>query len=452
MSETNKPTSSPFPEVCSCVNSTQAKPANFYRGDLFEEQPLGEHSATMPFDGSEYGAENSQFVSWSTFSDASEDQENVPSVTPGDVGSLVALIQEMRCSNTSLLERVVQLEQALADCQDELQLQNARSHTTQLMLTQKIDDLADAKDQLECLSDKLKTAHQTVQRQQISIKTLTTELANSGERIAQMERECSLTQANYNEKFQELSQTENSCQELRARLIRQQRYTMQLKVALEKCLDAPVRSYQSQDDSECLYSVTNGQIYSKQAPSLFPKAEPITPWAVQPPSWSDVEFTKAQSTVSSQWTHNEERLTTDDKQPMFFNSPTSSVEQSFFFTRDLDANQEDANWDDLFNLLETEAEEIDKRADLILDPEDLAMRDRQPDESNRAVSHESKSASEPGLPQINQCQREDSTQPTVPSQENSNWPSPLVYPLHPPKGRKSLSAIELPNFTQKRKG
>ncbi len=451
MSETNKSTSSPFPEVYSCVNSTQAKPANFYSADLFEEQAIADHSATMPFDGSEYGAENSQFVSWTTFSEGVEERESIPSVTCDDVASMVALIHQMRCSNTNLLEKVVQLEQALADCQDELQLEKERSHTAQLMLTQKLDDLADAKDQVECLSDKLKTAHQTVQRQQISIKTLTTQLANSGERIAQMERECSLAQANYNEKFQELSQTENSCQELRTRLIRQQRYTMQLKVALEKCLDAPVRSYQSQDDYDCLYSVTNGQtIYSKQAPSLFPKAQPITPWVVQPSSWSDVEPTKVESTVSSQWTHNEERLTTDDRQPAFFNSPTSSVEQSFFFTKDFDVQQENANWQDLFNLLDQE--ETDNRADLILDSEDLKER-RQPDESNWAASHQSKCVSEPSLPQTRQCQGEDSTQTkAIPSQVNSNWPSPVVYPLHPPKGRKSLSAIELPNFTQKRKG
>lgn len=29
---------------------------------------------------------------------------------------------------------------------------------------------------------------------------------------------------------------------------------------------------------------------------------------------------------------------------------------------------------------------------------------------------------------------------------NSNWPSPVVYPLRPAKGRKSLAAIELPTF------
>lgn len=466
MSETNKPTSSLFPEVCTCVNSTQA-PANFYSADLFEEQAIGDRCATIPFDGSEYAAENSAFVSWSGFSDEVEDRDNVSSVTSADVASLVALIQEMRCSNTNLLERVVQLEQALNHSQDELQLQKERSHIAESMLTQKLDDLADAKDQIDCLSDKLKTAHQTVQRQQISIKTLTTQLANSGERIAQMERECSLTQADYNEKFHQLSQTENSCQELRARLIRQQRYTMQLKVALEKCAEAPVRSYQSQDDCDRLYGVTNGQtIYSQQASSLFPQAQPITPWAVQSPSFSDVEPTKTGSSFGSQSTYNEEQLTTEDQQPTLFNSPTRSVEQSFFFTRNFDAEQDEASWQNLFNLLETEEEETANSADLILDTErhfsgeeflrkdalGLADLDGQLDDLNWTIKDESKFSCV-DLPQTSQCQPQNSTQPkTTANQVSCNSPSPVVYPLHPPKGRKSLSAIELPNFSQKRKG
>jgi hypothetical protein len=450
MSETNKPTSL-FPEVCTCVNSTQA-PANFYSADLFEEQPIADRCATIPFDGSEYVAENSAFVSWSGFSDELEDRE-ISSVTSADVASLVALIQEMRCSNTNLLERVVQLEQALNHSQDELQLQKERSHIAESMLTQKLDDLTDAKDRVDCLSDKLKTAHQTVQRQQISIKTLTTQLANSQERIAQMERECSLTQADYNEKFHQLSQTENSCRELRARLIRQQRYTMQLKVALEKCAEAPVRSYQSQDDCDRLYGITYGQtIYSQQASSLFPQAQPITPWAVQSPSFSDVEPTKTGSSFGSQSTHNEEQLTTGDQQPTLFNSPTPSVEQSFFFTRSFDAEQDEANWQNLFNLLETEEDnETDNSADLILDTEGLAALDGQLNDLNWAIKDESKFSCVE-LPQTSQCQPPDSTQSkTTPNRVSCNSPSPVVYPLHPPKGRKSLSAIELPNFSQKRK-
>lgn len=438
MSETSKPTT-PFLEEYDCVNSTQPS-ASFYSASA--DQAIASPS-TIPNDCSEYAAENPLFVSMSTFTDSVSPE--IPSLTPADVASMVAFIQSLRCSNTNLLETVVQLQQTLAQAQEELALQKEHNNTTELMLIQKRDDLADAEDQIDCLSDKLKTAHQTIQRQQISIKNLTTELATSQERIAQMERECSLTQSNYNEKSQILIETENSSRELRARLIRQQRYTMQLKVALEKCQDVPVRSFQSQADNGSLY-ITNEQIYSKQAPSLFPKAEPITPWAVQSLYLNEnLEPTKAESTVSS-GSHHQERLTTDKQQPTLFNSCTPSVEQGFFYAQDFDVHEDD-NWQDLFNLIETqESEETDSCTDLTLDTEGLAVASQRLEKEKKADNYERKTAV--GAPH----QPTDSAGATLPNQQNSNWPSPVVYPLHPPKGRKSLSAIELPKFSQKRKG
>jgi hypothetical protein len=50
---------------------------------------------------------------------------------------------------------------------------------------------------------------------------------------------------------------------------------------------------------------------------------------------------------------------------------------------------------------------------------------------------------------------EDSDDPE-PAQQNevvlpqSNWPSPTLYPLRPPKKRKSLAAIDLPSFPRLR--
>ena len=471
-----KQTNSPFLEVCDCgVDSTQQmsgflsesswkisgerktgeliesgfpQSPDFSRvaspqPDLSADQQAIADPTTIPFDHSSYAAAHPLFVSLLTRGESS--QERFPSLTPTDVASLFEFIQQLRCSNTNLLETVVQLQQALADCQDDLALQKEHKLTTELMLTQKLDDVADAEDQVECLSEKLKTAHQTVQRQQISIKTLTTQLATSQERIAQMERECSLSAAKYNEKSQTLLATEDSCRELRARLVRQQRYTMQLKVALEKCQDLPLRSFATQQDSDCLYSVTNEQTIYEQAPSLFPKAQPITPWVEQSLYLNEVP-TIASSSVSSQ-THYEQRLIKDDRQSTLFNSSSFSVEQSFFFTRDLDA-QSDANWHDLSNLLDAEESETDNRADLSLEYEDLAQ-GGQLNRTNWADSHIN---SEHGLPQTNQFHYSDATQPKAkPSQVNPNWPSPVVAQSHPSKGRKSLSAIELPNFVQKRK-
>lgn len=440
MSDTNKLTSPPFAQMYNCVNSTQFEPVNFSDADLglSQEQMTAVPATTIldaTLDATEYTVANPCAGGWSTVSEWMEETE-VASPTPADVASLVALIQEIRTSNTNLLERTIELEQALADSQGELQLQTARSHNAESLLSEKIDTLAAFQKQFNCVSKQLETAHQTIQHQQASIKNLTTQLATNSERIAQMERECSLTQANYNEKSHQLIQSENSCQELRSRLIRQQRYTMQLKVALEKSLDSP-RSYQSQDNSD----------FCSQAQSIFPQAQPITPWSVPTSSFTNE--------LESSWSGS-----TVERQTYFDCTPCStSVEQGFFFTKDVDVDREDSNWQDLFNLVdEAETETNNSEIDLFItntlstsDAESLAEFSWSVDEPGLAFNPNSKSISD-ALPQTNQFQRQNSTEPeTIPSQGNSNWPSPVVYPLHPPKGRKSLSAIELPKFSQKRK-
>lgn len=424
MSDTNKLTSPPFAEVCNCVNSTQAEPINFSDANLGLSQDLrtAVHNTTI-LDATEYTAASIS-GDWSRVSDWIEETENVVSPTPADVASLVALIQEIRASNTNLLERTIELEQALADSQGELQLETARSHNAESLLSEKIDTFAAFQKQFNSVSKQLETAHQTIQHQQASIKNLTTQLATSSERIAQMERECSLTQANYNEKSHQLIQLDNSCQELRSRLIRQQRYTMQLKVALEKSLDSP-RSYQSQDNSD----------FCSQAQSIFPQAQPITPWSVPTSSFAnELESSWSGSTV--------ERQTYFDSKPC-----STDVEQSFFFTKDLDVDPQDSDWQDLFNLVdEAETETNNSEIDLF-----ITNSGSTPDAENLAEFSWSVDEPDLALPQ-NQFQRQNSTEAkSIPSQENPNWPSPLVYPLHPPKGRKSLSAIELPKFTNNKR-
>lgn len=436
MSETNKVTSPPFPEVCNCVNSAQAELANFSDVDLLEEQITSVHSATTKLGGTEYTAANCCSGEWSTLSDWIEETDNCSaSPTTADVASLIALIQDIRASNTNLLERTIELEQSLAESGNELLIEKARSHNAESLLSEKLDTLTAVQKQVHSLSKQLETAHQTVQQQQASIKNLTTQLVTSSERIAQMERECSLTQSNYNEKSHQLTQSENSSRELRSRLIRQQRYTMQLKVALEKSLDAPVGSYQSQDCND----------FSRQAESVFPQAKPITPWSVPTPSNTlELEPTWAGSSVNSQ--------------PYFDCTPSTSVERGFFYTKDFEVDREDTNWQDVFNLLdETEIETNHSEIDLFVaktvsTPQtegltELDMLLEQP----IAFSPNSKSISEPVLAQTNQSLYDSSEPKTKSTQVNYNWPSPVVYPLHPPKGRKSLSAIELPKFTQKRK-
>lgn len=429
MNEANKPTGVAFPEVFHYENSTPVTSANCCDAQLPDE-----HLVT-----DEFLADNVQSVGWSAYSSCVEAIENgVASASPHEVASLITLIQEIRCSNTNLLERVIQLEQALAQSQSDLQSYKQRYRAAQTMLDEQSQSFADAQGQAQSCSEELDAACKTIKRQQILIDNLTTQLSSSQERIAQMERECSLTQANYNDKFHQLMQTEHDCRELRTRLIRQQRYTMQLKFALEKCLDSPTPSYQ--------YQAVGQAIYSEVEQSLFPKTQPITPWSSQTASFTDELPSWTDSYASSQWS-NEEQLTRNcDSQHFNSSCCAPSAEQSFCFTQDLSAT-EDNNWQDLFNVFEAELEkESDRTADLLVD----TFASRTENEQLQAIAHNNDYSGADESKTTSQFQPLE-TSPNIASNTiNPNWPAPLVNPSHPPKGRKSLSAIELPSFVNKK--
>ena len=114
-----------------------------------------------------------------------------------------------------------------------------RSHSRS---TQQHQEVRTTQEHLKCLLQELEASHQNVQRQQILIETLTTQLQTGQERLAQMERECFLAQQRYNEQSHQLVQTQSTCRDLQTRLARQQRHTLQFKLALEKCLEVQVSS------------------------------------------------------------------------------------------------------------------------------------------------------------------------------------------------------------------
>jgi hypothetical protein len=183
---------------------------------------------------------------------------------PPEVADLVSLIQELNQCNSALLDRVSQLEEAL---------EQSHSALPSIESTEpKPQNLFQAQEQITTLYNQLEFAHQTNQRQQILLETLTDQLEASQERVAQLERETSLLQQRYTEQSQVLAQTEGNCRDLQTRLYRQQRYTLQFKAALEKCLEVPVPQYEGQD----LPSAQTAGDYL-----FLPKAQRIKPWAAQ---------------------------------------------------------------------------------------------------------------------------------------------------------------------------
>lgn len=147
--------------------------------------------------------------------------------------------RRLQAQNRELLEQKAILEVTLEETQTALQLQMTRSQNQETLLVQQAQALAESQTQTSGLYRDLELAQQTAQRQQIMIETLTEQLESSQERVAQLEQEVATAQAHVHEKVHALMQAEIACRDLKTRLSRQQRYALQFKTALERCLDIP---------------------------------------------------------------------------------------------------------------------------------------------------------------------------------------------------------------------
>ncbi|MGV0027244.1 hypothetical protein [Phormidesmis priestleyi] len=202
----------------------------------------------------------------------------------------IECIRELEQRNRELTAQISRLEDALEQSRKATRLERRRWKTQMLaqiaqteeklqaqaaIVSQKDQAFTDAQHSIAKLFHELEQSHQTAQKQQILIETLTGQLESSQEQVAQLERECALTQQRYDDQIQTVRQAENSCRDLRSRLHRQQRYTLQFKAALEKCLEVP--SPQSQTEISEISEKSDAPV------QLFaPKAQPVQPWSAQP--------------------------------------------------------------------------------------------------------------------------------------------------------------------------
>jgi hypothetical protein len=85
-----------------------------------------------------------------------------------------------------------------------------------------------------------------------------------------------------------LMQAENICRDLRSRLHRQQRYTLQFKAALEKCLDVSSPCHEAHPDLTAASVVpptkarSTAKAPANSDPAFLPKVDSIQPWSAQP--------------------------------------------------------------------------------------------------------------------------------------------------------------------------
>lgn len=214
-----------------------------------------------------------------------------PSLVSGD------FYLKVQSQNEELRSQVAELEAALVRSQASLRAEMERwealalaqsdsSESSESLLAQQNQALSGSQDRLSQLFSELESSHRMAQRQQILVETLTEQLQNSHEQIAQLERECVAVQQRASEMQQQLSQSEQTNRDLRSRLHRQQRYTLQFKAALEKCLDVPPATAQGfvadflEEPAEKTPKTPKTPIVATPPKVKIPRSQPVQPWSV----------------------------------------------------------------------------------------------------------------------------------------------------------------------------
>lgn len=187
-----------------------------------------------------------------------------------NTNELVQLIQDLNHCNDALLNRVSDLEEALERSQAALQAEIERNQGVAAMANGSVPH------QVAQLLSELDIANDGLRRTTMHNEALQAELDVSQQRVAQLERECTLLQQRFSEKSTALQQAEHTCRDLKSRLHRQQRYTLQFKAALEKCLNMPA----SQSPMGGSFSPVPREVHDDlPQPVAMPRSQQIQPWS-----------------------------------------------------------------------------------------------------------------------------------------------------------------------------
>jgi hypothetical protein len=236
---------------------------------------------------------------WETvaFPDAIIDVRSLPE------GESIDVVTSLENQNQTLRDRVSCLETTLSQAQanrcqevdrwESLALRGDErlQETVQAQaqtIAQYVNELTDSQQQVTAVLVQLEQAHQTAQRQQIVMETLNTQLRNSQERVAQLERECAGVHQQNVDQAQQVLQQDHQVRDLQSRLQRQQRYTLQYKAALEKSLE--VTPTMAPAVPALLSETTANQLAAKAV--TMPKPCPVKPWSA-PAAESDANSQKA---------------------------------------------------------------------------------------------------------------------------------------------------------------
>ncbi|AFZ30693.1 hypothetical protein Glo7428_2172 [Gloeocapsa sp. PCC 7428] len=385
--------------------------------------------------------------------------------TPVSFENEIAIVNQALCStNHKLQQRVTQLEQALVEFRKNLQIERERSQTLQTQVAQKIQELETAQEQIKRLKQEQQINQQTTQQQQILIEGLTVQLQASQERVNQIEHEWLLTQATYNEQTYQLRQSESKRQDLHSRLMREQDRRRQLQAALDKCFDQSSNKSKPATDTEgdriFTYTVTrDSDIDSAPNQARFAQAQPIPPWSVHA---EEVQESKPETEVFTTQTFKHTTETPVDETLV-----ETFIEQFPEAIATLGKTAQEQH-DAVLNLLsDTSANAVSQKTVEVTEASDYEtltienLSSAEDLESSATTSGDRNTTTELNPESDIAAQSESVAEPTTELDElltweeteffaNPNWPSPIVNPSRVAKKRKTLAAIELPNFAHSR--
>ncbi|HEY9880544.1 MAG TPA: hypothetical protein V6D29_18945 [Leptolyngbyaceae cyanobacterium] len=408
---------------------------------------------------------------------------------------LLQLIQDLNQCNDALLRRIGDLEEALERAETALQIEVERSQQNQSITSAEAQAaIMQQQQQVAQLLSELDIANDAVRRTTIHNETLQANLDTTRQRVAQLERECTLLQRRFTEKSNALSQAEATCRDLRSRLQRQQHYTLQFKAALEKCLDVSV---QRTPEPVPEFRMVAEEPVPRPHPLSMPKAQQIQPWS------SEEAISRPDPTLGG-LLRNLKSVSQGPSTPV---TPTAQPMPSQAAIPDppSDPEAEISLWQDLERVIETSAAQPTASTPVmppVLDSSpaptslaeseepELAFTEPSPwgdplpstpvgkksplnlehDVEPIVVGSTANPESVPNfLPEPLSCPVIPPTLPSASStamstaaptatlpplldnRPQAQTPSPLVYPLRPQKKLKSVAAVQLPSFPRKQR-
>ncbi|MGF1522319.1 MAG: hypothetical protein ACFBSF_08380 [Leptolyngbyaceae cyanobacterium] len=387
-------------------------------------------------------------------------------------------IQDLKRCNEALLARVNQLEESLEKAHQALQQEAERS---QHRSNAEKMTIAQQHSVAQLLSE-LEESDAALKRQTVLAETLQAQLETYQERSRQLEKECTVLRKQQAEKTQDLQEAEATCRDLRSRLQRQQRYTLQFKVALEKSLDTSAFNHPPAampatgfDDVPVLETTATPN------PLAMPRSERIRPWsATEAGGQTDPQLLSLVRSLNEP----------TPSLPISTTSLSLAKETSVASEATIvDQEAEKQLWQDVERVIENSTSEAEapKASDT---PQEAASADevqftepmpwgtpipKEPEaaaatsetepakttveaiaaaavlQNLQTAADETRRADKPTDKQTPQSSTASSWKTEIPAldavQNTQASPSPIVHPLRPPtRKRKSLSAVELPNF------